>query len=200
MHTTSFATQAIQAILAPAVMVSASALFLLGLNARYVALITRIRLLNDERRQLLAHLNQHMEMPHDERDRFVSIEHQLIILRQMTWHIRNSILCQVLAAALFVLTSCLIGIHCIISIQIAEEIAIYLFMLGLLVLLSGVIFLGLDIFKSYQLIGLELDELSLGQKWHQVLLRSSLKLSHQVTYHPHSKLIHTPMTHSNNHH
>jgi len=160
MHTIPFATQTIQSILAPAVMVSASALFLLGLNARYVALITRIRLLNDERRLLVFKLKQQTELPPHEHDRFLSIEHQLIVLRRMTWHIRNSILCQVLAAILFVLTSCAIGIHCIISISIAEVIAIYLFMLGLILSLSGVIFLGIDILKSYRLIGLELDDVS----------------------------------------
>ncbi|MDX2228802.1 MAG: DUF2721 domain-containing protein [Leptolyngbyaceae cyanobacterium bins.349] len=159
MHTTSFTTQAIQAILAPAVMVSACALFLLGLNARYVALITRIRLLNDERRELVGQLQQPLDLSPPQRDRLGSIEHQLMVLRRMTWHIRNSILCQVLAAILFVLTSCSLGIYFLTSILITEKVAIYFFMLGLLLLLSGVIFLGIDIFKSYRLIGLELNDL-----------------------------------------
>lgn len=157
MHTTSLVTQTIQTILAPAVMVSASALFLLGLNARYVALITRIRLLNDERRHVNAQLKQD-ELSSFDYSRLSSVKHQLIVLRRMTWHIRNSILCQVLAAIFFVLTSCAIGFHCITSIEVSEVIAMYLFILGLVLFLSGVIFLGIDILKSYRLVALELDE------------------------------------------
>lgn len=158
MQNPSIATQAIQAILAPAVMVSASALFLLGLNARYVALITRIRLLNDERRELVEHMQQSFEKMSVESDRLLSIEHQLKILRFMAWHSRSAILCQVLAAILFVLTSCSIGFYFITSIPVSDEISIFLFMMGLLLSLSGIIFLGIDIFKSYQLIVLEIGK------------------------------------------
>ena len=47
-----FAVQAIQAILAPAIMVSACGLLLLGLLNRYTVIMARIRALNDERRRL----------------------------------------------------------------------------------------------------------------------------------------------------
>lgn len=158
MRDTSIATQAIQAILAPAVMVSASALFLLGLNARYVALITRIRLLNDERRELVEHLKKASEREFIQDDRLLSIEHQLKILRFMAWHSRSAILCQILAAILFVLTSCSIGFYFITAIPISDKISILLFMIGLLLSLSGIIFLGIDIFKSYKLIVLEIGK------------------------------------------
>lgn len=158
MHSTSAATQAIQAILAPAVMVSASALFLLGLNARYVAIITRIRLLNDEKRKLHCDLDAHDELSRAECDRLLSVEYQLDVLQQTAWYLRNSILCQVLAAFLFVLTSCFIGLYFITSVVMAEAVSIYLFMAGILLLLSGITFLGLDIFNSYRVISIEVSE------------------------------------------
>lgn len=71
MHTTST-----QTILAPAVMTSASALFLLELNTCYVALITRIRLLNDERSELLHPIQEPIEHGSIESDRLLRIEHQ----------------------------------------------------------------------------------------------------------------------------
>ena len=46
-----FAVQAIQAILAPAIMVSACGLLLLGLLNRYTVIMTRIRTLSEERRR-----------------------------------------------------------------------------------------------------------------------------------------------------
>ena len=52
--TTPLAQQTIQAILTPALMISACGLLLLGLNNRYAIVISRIRMLNDEKRRKLA--------------------------------------------------------------------------------------------------------------------------------------------------
>ena len=52
--TTPIAQQTIQAILTPALMISACGLLLLGLNNRYAIVISRIRVLNDEKRRKLA--------------------------------------------------------------------------------------------------------------------------------------------------
>ena len=46
------AIEAIQGILAPAVMITGVALLLLTFNARHSSLVNRIRLLNDEKRAL----------------------------------------------------------------------------------------------------------------------------------------------------
>ncbi len=166
MSTPSLASQAISAILAPAIMVSASALFLLGLNARYVALITRIRLLNDERRQFSCTIKPSDEWTPIERDRCTSVEHQLRILRGMVWHLRNAILCQVLAAIFFISTSCFIGFHSIMAIPMTDTGALILFMMGLGLLLTGVVFLGIDILKSYRLISLEIGDLIWEKPFH----------------------------------
>lgn len=155
MHTPSVAIQTIQAILAPAVMVSACALFLLGLSARYIAVITRIRLLNDERRKLRL---EESGLPVHERDRLLSVQHQLHVLQRAVWFLRNAILAQVMAACFFVLTSCSIGVHFLLSIHPAEAFSLFLFMAGLLSLLAGITCLGIDIFVSYAVISLEISE------------------------------------------
>ncbi len=155
MHTPSVATQAIQTILAPAVMISASALFLLGLSARYIAVITRIRLLSEERRKFHIALKDSQDLHLLERDRLFSVEHQIAILQRAVWYLRNSILCQVLAAFFFVLTSCSIGLHFLMNIHPAEEISLALFMVGMVLILIGIALLGLDIFISYEVIAVE---------------------------------------------
>ncbi len=155
MHTPSVAIQSIQAILAPAVMVSACALFLLGLSARYIAVITRIRLLNDEKRQL--RLGQ-TTLPDHDRDRLLSVQHQLSVLQRAIWFLRNAILAQVSAACFFVLTSCSIAAHFLLDVHPAEEFSLFLFMMGLLLLLAGITCLGIDIFVSYAVISLEISE------------------------------------------
>ena len=50
------AIQAIQAILAPALGISAVGLLLLALMNRYSTIVNRIRLLNDEKRRFARHL------------------------------------------------------------------------------------------------------------------------------------------------
>jgi hypothetical protein len=151
------ATQAIQSILAPAVMVSACALFLLGLNARYVAVFTRIRLLNDERRKLIADVAEHQEYSLPENDRLFSIETQLNLLLRMVWCLRSAIICQMLSAFFFVLTSCSIGLNFLLSLTLAPIVSLSLFMIGMLLTLTGIIFVGIDIFISYPLILIDVN-------------------------------------------
>ncbi|MDX2096505.1 MAG: DUF2721 domain-containing protein [Leptolyngbyaceae cyanobacterium bins.59] len=164
------ATQAIQAILAPAVMVSATALFLLGLNARYVAVLAKIRDLNAEKRKLTEALTVCLANPPKqelgsepircnlERSRVLNVNQQLSRLLKATWCIRNSILCHLLAAIFFVLTSCSIALDFLLEVSLNSAISLYLFMIGILLLLSGITFLGIDIFISYPVIMIEVSE------------------------------------------
>jgi hypothetical protein len=150
------ATEAIQAILSPAIMVSSSALFLLGLNARYGSTMTRIRLLNDEKRKLRAiQGNPPAEQPFCDIDRLLSVESQQNRLIRAAWYIHNSILCHILAAIFFVLTSCAIGLNFLVAGADALPLPLYFFMIGMVLILSGIIFLGVAIYTSYPAILLE---------------------------------------------
>lgn len=165
------ATEAIQAILAPAVTISSSALFFLGLSNRYVALITRIRLLNDEKRQL------HREflaqpLTEDNQERLTSIDHQIPLLVKMAWLVRIAILFHILAVASFVLASFCIGLNFFIGTQpIFQQAALYLFILGLLGVFCGAVSTGLDILISYPVVLLEVHEIDKRRRVYPSLFR-----------------------------
>jgi hypothetical protein len=148
-------TQAIQAILSPAVMISSSAFFLSGLNARHSTLVNRVRLLNDEKRKLVKELVKHGELEYTENVRFISIKNQLDILVRRVWYIRNAMLCHIIAAIFFVLTSFTIGLHIFFRTSLITEIPLYLFIVGLFFVLLGVCFLGVDVLTSYRVVLIE---------------------------------------------
>ncbi|MCS7230057.1 MAG: DUF2721 domain-containing protein [Candidatus Kryptonium sp.] len=149
------ATQAIQTILSPAIMISSSAFFLSGLNARHSTLVNRVRLLNEEKRKLIKELVKHGELEYTENVRFLSIKNQIDILIKRIWYIRNAMLCHIVAAIFFVLTSFAIGLNIFFATPLIREIPLYLFVIGLLLVLCGVCFLGVDVLVSYRVILIE---------------------------------------------
>jgi len=149
------ATQAIQAILSPAVMISSSAFFLSGLNARHSTLVNRVRLLNDEKRKLIKELIKQGELEYTENVRFLSVKNQIDILVRRVWYIRNAMLCHISAAIFFVMTSFAIGLNIFFTSPFIRELPLYLFVLGLLLVLCGVCFLGIDVLVSYRVILIE---------------------------------------------
>ncbi|HEY9810378.1 MAG TPA: DUF2721 domain-containing protein [Halomicronema sp.] len=151
------ATQAIQAILAPAVMISANGLFLLGLNARQTCVFNRIRLLNDEKRKIRRDINQSLD-EHFDNLRCSSIEHQIAVLLRRAWYVRNSLMCCTIAVAFFVLSSFGIGVNFLIAGNWVNNLPLYLFILAMFLVLSGVIFLTIDEFISYYVIMIEVRE------------------------------------------
>lgn len=151
-------TQAIQAILTPAVMISSSALFFLGLSNRYIALLTRIRLLNQEKRELNRKTREIGELEFPDRNRLFHINKQVDALLSATWYVRNAIMCHVVAVLCFVLTSFSIGVNFFVSSQLIQGIPIYLFLGGMFLVLSGVVCMALDIFISSQVILVEVKD------------------------------------------
>lgn len=148
------ATQAIQAILAPAVMISSNGLFFLGLNARQTSVFSRIRLLNDEKRKILREIHNGIESDRCDDMRCLSIENQLNSLLQRGWYVRNCIICCALAVGAFVLTGLAIGMLFYRDSN-THSLPLYLFIIGMFLVLSEVIFLGLDELISYSVIVLE---------------------------------------------
>ncbi len=148
------ATQAIQSILAPAVMISSNGLFFLGLNARQTSVFSRIRLLNDEKRKILREINDGVESDRCDDIRCLSIETQLTSLLRRGWYVRNCIICCALSVGAFVLTCLAIGMLFYLDSN-ARGLPLYLFIIGMLLVLSEVIFLGLDELVSYSVIMLE---------------------------------------------
>ncbi|MEB3827887.1 DUF2721 domain-containing protein [Phormidium sp. CCY1219] len=152
------ATQSIQAILAPAVMISSSSLFFLGLNARHSALLTRIRLLTDEKRKIGKELTHRGHLEADEDVRLGNIRNQLKFLLRRAKFVRNSVFCNAIAAVLFVFTSLSIGLDYLMPTPLTGDFPLIVFILGMLLFLAGVTLTGIDEFISYSVILMEVKE------------------------------------------
>lgn len=151
-------TQVIEAIIAPAVMISSSGLFFLALNARQSSLLNRIRLLNNERRLLSRELINQGKINLGEDIRFLSLEQQLNHLLRRAWYVRNSTLCDTLAVVFFVLASFAIALHFWVSIPLLEHLPIFLFITGMFLILLGVVGLAIDELIAYSVILVEVQE------------------------------------------
>jgi len=159
-----FAVQAIQAILAPAIMVSACGLLLLGLLNRYTVIMARIRALNDERRRLLRSTRPPAEVDPQEVARLASVLRQLADFLDRVRLIRNAVICQVSAVGAFVLTSLLLGLRVAGPEWIAIIHPLPIFVLGMAVLFTGVVYEGTDVIRAYRTIRLELGDLVAPEK------------------------------------
>jgi len=156
-----FAVQAIQAILAPAIMVSACGLLLLGLLNRYTVIMSRIRTLSEERRRLLNATTPPAEVAPLDVARLASVLRQLADLVDRVRLLRNAVMCQVAAVGCFVLTSLLLGIR-VSGPDWARVIhPLPVFVVGMGVLFAGVVFEGTDVMRAYRTIRIEVGELPL---------------------------------------
>lgn len=150
------AVSIIQLMLAPAIMISACGLLLLGMNNRYSLVVNRIRLLNEEKRRLLMKVGE-KPITTDENVRLVSIAKQISYLVYRVKLVRNSVLSYAIAVGLFVLTSLLLGISSVLSIFKLNYFIIITFLLGMVSVLAGVIFAGFETKKGYDIIKFEVQ-------------------------------------------
>ncbi len=149
----------IQDILAPAVMITGVALLLLTFNARHSVLVNRIRLLDDEKRQINRRLASSGGLENHEEARLNSIGNQLNLLLPRLAYVRNGMLCHMIAVLFFVVTSLLIGLGHLPTLSQPTQTAISItFTLGMFLVLIGVAFLALEIFVSYRVILVEVTE------------------------------------------
>jgi hypothetical protein len=153
--TTINAIQAIQAMLTPAVGISAVALIMLGLGNRFSSLFNRIRLHNDEWRKLTQQLVGKGELSYSENTRFMSIIKQNKELLARCRMIRNSILLMQVAIGFFILASIAIGFNLIFGEDVFKVVPFILFVLGMFCLLAGIAYAAIDVYRSYKVIEIE---------------------------------------------
>jgi hypothetical protein len=153
-----FAVQAIQAIVAPAIMVSACGLLLLALLNRYTVIMSRVRVLSEERRRLVRATTPPAEAAPSEVARLASVLRQLEDLVDRVRLLRNAVMCQVIAVGCFVLTSLLIGLRVAGPEWLALAHPLPVFVVGMAVLFAGVVFEGTDVVRAYRTIRLEVGE------------------------------------------
>ncbi len=149
------AIQAIQAMLAPAVGMSAVGLLVLGLNSRYSTIINRIRLLNEEKRRYLKLLGDNVELSYTDKSRYMSILSQSKELLIRSRLVRNAILSLQTSVGLFVLTSAAIGVNLFTTSEVLQTLPLLLFVIGMFSVFTGVIFAAREVYRSYKIVLIE---------------------------------------------
>jgi len=143
--------QIIQLMLAPAVMINACGLLLLGINNKYSLVVNRIRLLNEEKRKLYLRSGE-KPLTNYYNVRLQSIAKQIDNLVYRVKLVRNAVLCYTTGVALFVFTSLLIGLSSFLTFAKINYFIITSFLVGMLIVFVGVIFTGLETKKGYEII------------------------------------------------
>jgi len=147
--------EAIQAILAPALGISATALLLLSLQNRYSLIINRIRLLNEERRRYSLKVVEKSELGYNENIRHISVMNQIRKMLARCRDVRNSILFIQGSTLLFVLSSVFIALNLFVSSRFLRYLPLILFAVGMLFVLAGVLFSARDVLNSYRITVIE---------------------------------------------
>jgi hypothetical protein len=154
-ETTVTAIEAIQAILAPALGISAVGLLLLGISNRYSAMVNRIRLLNDEKRRFSQTLVDRGTLSYTENARFMSIAKQTEELLLRSRYARNAILAMQAAIGLFVMTSAAIGLTLVSSAAFLKLLPLMIFIAGMLAVLVGMSYAAIEVHRSYKIVLIE---------------------------------------------
>lgn len=149
------AIQAIQAILAPALGISAVGLLLLTLNNRYSTIINRIRLLNVEKRKFSRQLGEKGNLDYPDNVRFMSISKQTEELLHRSKYVRNAILSMQTAIGLFVLSSVIIALNLFISTEFFRTLPLIVFIVGMVSVFVGIVFYAMEVYRSFKIIVLE---------------------------------------------
>lgn len=150
-----FIVKMIQFMLAPAVMISACGLLLLGVNNRYSSIANRIRLLNDERRRLILKIKDGKELDFMESNRLASLKKQLDQLFCRLGYVKNCVVFYSSGIFLFVLTSFLIGLDLIFNLQSGTVLMMISFVTGMISVGIGILFALKEIIKGHNIIEIE---------------------------------------------
>lgn len=142
--------KAIQYVVAPAVMVSSSALLLLGFQTKFSNLASRFRLLNNEKRLLV----QKTVLAAFEEDRLQNLERQLEQLMRRAFFIRNAILAAYSGIVGFSVSSVLIFADLYLAGSFHPWI-VGVFMLGFACVLAACVFMIVETQVFYRVMRLE---------------------------------------------
>lgn len=144
------AIQSISVAMTPAVLFTASALLLAGLQNKYSTLIQAVRSLNDERRRFL----QEKSLAAWQTDRLKSIDSQIPHLLARAKLVRDAVFMLYLGTLLFLLSSFVIGLAYMGWAPMAV-LVVGLFALGLAGLIVGILFALAEARLSYRVVKLE---------------------------------------------
>lgn len=146
----------IQSMLAPGIMISACGLLLLGMNNKYSLVISRIRILDDEKRRLMAK-KRDQQLSDIEDSRLKNIGVQLPKLAYRIKLVRNAVIFYSLAVGFFIISCLFIGFNIINPQFNISQLAIIAFLLGMLSVLTGIGYACREVMKGYQIVMIEMD-------------------------------------------
>ena len=147
--------EAIQAMMAPALGISATALLLLNMHNRFSATINRIRLLTGERRKYLVRMSENIDAGAYEQFRYSSISSQIRMMTLRCKELRNAILYMMCSILLFVISSLMIGINIFFTSFLLRMTPLLFFSIGMIMVLMGVIYSAKDVINSYRVTEVE---------------------------------------------
>ncbi|RPI12887.1 MAG: DUF2721 domain-containing protein [Ignavibacteriae bacterium] len=147
--------EAIQAILAPALGISATALLLLSMQNRYSLIVNRLRALTEERRRYYNKIANNEEPGHYEQVRYSSISTQIKRLFVRCRELRNAILYVQGSILLFVVTSILISVNIFYSSHLLRILPLIIFSVGMIFVLIGIVYSATDVINSYKVAEIE---------------------------------------------
>ncbi len=146
--------QAIQTILAPAVMISACGLMLLGLQNKYGRINDRMRLLARERMDLIPRRGEALADA-----RMAVIDRQLPELKLRLQKQHDAVLYLFWAVAVFVLDSFLIALSLFVGGNLSHFLAISIFLAGMALVLIASLYAASEITISTRAVNYEIDEI-----------------------------------------
>jgi len=150
------ASELIQTMLAPGLMISACGLLLLGMNNKYSLVVNRIRLLNEERRRILFDEKSIGE----KRKYHKSIDAQIEKLSYRVTLIRNAVFSYSLAVGFFIIASLLIGINQLSGGSGLDWIVISIFLIGMIFVFAGIIYAAIETWKGFKIIEIEIHDIN----------------------------------------
>lgn len=147
----------IQTMLAPALMISGCGLLLLSQNNKYSNVITRIRVLDEERRRIKHTLETTEKLSQIEEKRLKNINIQSVKLFERVRYVRNTVLSYTLAVGAIILSCLALGIQIMAEINLSP-LVLGLFMIGMAFVLLGVFYGVLESNAGYKIISIEINE------------------------------------------
>ncbi len=142
--------QEIQYTLAPAIMISSSALLLLGFQNKFSSLFNRFRALNQEKRNL----SQKTGRDAQESIRLENLQKQLPRLMRRARFVKNAILAAYAAILSFITTSILIFLNIYSQIKLTPA-TIASFLVGLALILASSVFMMIETAIAFHILRLE---------------------------------------------
>lgn len=145
------AAKFIQFMLAPAIMISACGLLLLGINNKYSLVVNRIRLLNKERRDFKEGIIEENTI------RLESVVKQIDLLENRVRLVKNAVLSYAVAVGMFIATSVFLGIEFFFEGAGLTLVLLILFLFGMIAVFFGITYTFLETNEGYKIVKYEIQ-------------------------------------------